>query len=36
MCGFCERDEMPHLFEAVVQADDIDADLRWLMGEPNV
>ena len=36
MCVFCERDEMPHLFEAVVQADDIDADLRWLMGEQNV
>jgi hypothetical protein len=34
-CVFCERAVVP-LLDALVQADDVDADLRWLMGEQNV
>lgn len=30
-CVFCNR-EPKSLLDAVVQADDIEADLRWLMG----
>lgn len=34
-CVFCQRVATP-LLDALVQADDIDADLRWLMGDSNV
>ena len=34
-CVFCQR-VAPQLLDALVQADDIDADLRWLMGDSNV
>lgn len=30
-CCFCERGMVP-LLDAVVTADDIESDLRWLMG----
>lgn len=37
-CVFCERNAtvVESLLDAVVRADDIEADLRWLMGESNV